>query len=136
MRRKTLNECGKYYVFWWGTKLARDGGMEMVKEIHKSAVRALYIWRLVTAHFGVLTTSSCACSHMRPNLWKICGSWTTQQSIFWKDLNSMLAIASYISLYIYVIFDTRLCLDSKILHLKMSHQMFGSMHKVLNKIYL
>ena len=28
------------------------------------------------------------------------------------------------------------CLDSKILHPKMSQQMFGHMHGVLNKIYL
>ena len=28
------------------------------------------------------------------------------------------------------------CLDSQILHPKISHQVFGHMHEVLNKIYL
>ena len=30
----------------------------------------------------------------------------------------------------------RLCLDPKILHSQLSHQMFGHMYGVLNKIYL
>ena len=47
----------------------------MVKEIHKSAVRALYIWRLVTAHFGVLTTFSCACSLMTKSVENMYVGW-------------------------------------------------------------
>ena len=60
---------------WWRAKLALqeiDGGMEMVKEIHQSA---LYIWRLALSqnmHFGVATTSSILCMLAHD---KICGKY-------------------------------------------------------------